>query len=544
MSDKNASGLWFDDRFWLAMSLFVGSGVYIAYLLTHTHPAYEGGLYLQFVEEIIQNGYVLPERIPHYLEGGIPFAYPPLVFYLIAIITDVTGVDPVALELYVPGAIAVVYLIPFYYLTKELVGSPGKAGIGTIFFAVTPSVLRWHISAGGIVRAVAVLFTLLGIYAGVKLFQTGDRRWLVPGTVLFSLTLLTHPVYTVFFGSSYLLLFAFHDRTLRGLLNGAIVATGGIVLTAPWWLQIATTHGLDIYLSASGTHTGLFGGVGRLASQFVYPIWDMDVVTPFYVIAFAGGLYALYQRRYFLPTWMVIASYIIGKQRFTFVAGAMLSAVLVVDLVVPALSSIISYLSISISDTHRKMVPIGVAVVLVLGAVGTGVAFAGSELTTTHQDSRTQPQTVDDDDLRAVDWIKNETQPNETFVVLSDAAEWVPYYSERTVILSPWGAEWTTTSGYYTEYELFRDIATCSNVDCLNVLFGLSDRQPDYVYVPRDVYTVHGDEYSPDPGLLHSMNASEKYSLRHKNPGVAVFELTDTDTSVSNGSNATSNRSQ
>lgn len=540
MKGRGTSKPRFDsDRFWLTAALFVGSVVCVAYFLTHTHPAYEGGLYLQFVEEILQNGYALPDRIPYYLEGGIPFAYPPLVFYLIAVTTDVTGVDPVALELYAPGVIAIVYLIPFYYLTKELLESPTKAGIATVFFAVTPPVLRWHISAGGIVRSVAVLFALLGVYAGLKLFRTGGVRWLLSGTVLFALTMLTHPVYAVFFGGSYLLLFVFYDRTWRGLRNGAIVATGGLVLAAPWWLQIVTTHGLDIYLSASGTHTGLFGGVNRLASQFVYPLWDMDIVTPFYVVAFAGGLYALFRRRYFLPAWMVLASYVIGKQRFTFVAGSMLSAVLVVEVIVPALAAL--DLSVPIPTDRRRIVPIGVAFVLVLGAIGTGVAFAGSELTTTHHDSPTQPQTVDDNDLRAAEWIKDNTEPDATFVVLSDAAEWVPYYSERTVILSPWGAEWTTTSGYYTEYALFRDLASCSDVTCLNVLLGLSDRHPDYVYVPRDVYTVHGDEHSPNPGLLHSMNASEKYSMQHKNSGVAVFELTDSQP-THNGSNATARR--
>lgn len=540
MTGGGKAGPRFDsDRFWLTAALFVGSAVYVAYLLSHTHPAYEGGLYLQFVEEILQNGYALPDRIPYYLEGGIPFAYPPLVFYLIAIITDVTSVDPVALELYAPGVITIVYLIPFYYLTKELLESSTKAGIATVFFAVTPPVLRWHISAGGIVRSVAVLFVLLGVYAGLKLFRTGGVRWLLSGAVLFALTVLTHPVYAVFFGGSYVLLFVFYDRTWRGLRNGAIVATGGLVLTAPWWLQIVTAHGLDIYLSASGTHTGLFGGVNRLASQFVYPLWDMDIVTPFYAVAFAGGLYALFRRRYFLPAWMVLASYVIGKQRFTFVAGSMLSAVLVVEVIVPAVSAL--DLSVPILSDRQKVVPIGLAFVFVLGAIGTGVAFAGSELTTVHHDSPTQPQTVDDDDLRAAEWIKDNTEPDATFVVLSDAAEWVPYYSERTVILSPWGAEWTTTSGYYTEYELFRDLAGCSDVTCLNVLFGLSDRHPDYVYVPRDVYTVHGDEHSPKTGLLHSMNTSDAYSMQHKNSGVAVFELTDAQP-THNGSNATARR--
>lgn len=513
------------DFLWLAVGLFVGAVVYVAYLQSHTHPAYEGGLYLQIAKEIVKNGYALPERIPYYLEGGVPFAYPPLVFYLIAAITDLTGVDPVALELYGPGVIMIVYLIPYYFIAKELLDSSTKAGLATVFFAVTPPVLRWHISAGGIVRSVAVLFTLCGVYAGLKLFRTGDRRWLVPGTVLFALTVLTHPVYTVFFGGSYLLLFWFYDRTQRGLLYGAVVAVGGIALTAPWWVQIANTHGLGIYLSASGTHTGLFGGINRIRSRFVYPLWDLDPVTPFYATAFAGGLYALARKRYFLPTWMVLSSYVIGKQRFTFVAGSLLSAVFIVELVIPALSKIDLDISIPVPTGRQRVVPAALVFVFVLGAVTTGVGFAGSDLRTTHDDSSTQPQTVDDADLRATKWIKTNTEPQKTFVVLSDAAEWVPYYTERTVILSPWGAEWTSTAGYYTEYALYKDLASCSDVTCLNVLFGTADRHPDYVYVSRGTYTVHGDEHSGRLQLINSMNGSEHYSMRYKNSGVAVFEL-------------------
>lgn len=517
----------FEDFLWLAIALGVGGVVYIAYLNTHAHPAYEGGLYLQIAEEIVQNGYALPKHIPHYLEGGIPFAYPPLMFYVIAVITDFTGVDPVSLELYAPGLVTIAYLIPYYFTAKELLGTSRKAGIASIFFAVTPPVLRWHISAGGIVRAPAVLFMLIGVYVGLKLFRTGERRWVLPGTVLFTLTLLTHPVYMAFFGGTYLLLFGFYDRTWSGLFNGAIVAIGGVVLTAPWWTQIATTYGLDIYLTASGTHTGLTGGFDRIVSRFVYPLWDMDIVTPFFVTAFAGGIYALLRRRYFLPAWMVLASYVIGKQRFTFVAGSMLSAMLVMEVIVPVLSTIDVNLEFGSSTKRRKAVSAVLAFVFVLGAVGTGVAFAGSELNTTHSGSSTQPQTVDNADLQAMSWIKNNTDSSADLVVLGDAAEWAPYYTERSVLVSPWGAEWTSTAGYYEEYELYRDLSSCSNVDCLRVLLGVAGRQPDYLYISRGVYTVHGEESSPHRDVINSMTASDRYKLQYKNRGVAVFKVSD-----------------
>lgn len=522
------------DYFWLAIALSVGGVVYIAYLNTHTHPAYEGGLYLQIAEEIIQSNYGFPKHIPYYHEGGIPFAYPPLMFYVIAFITDFTGIDPVSLELYIPGLVTIAYLIPYYFISKDLLGTSRKAGIASIFFAVTPLVLRWHISAGGIVRGVAMLFTLIGIYAGLKIFRTGSRWWLLPGTVLFTLTMLTHPVYTVFYGGTYLLLFAYYDQTPRGFVNGAIVAIGGVVLTVPWWFQIATTHGLDIYLTASGTHTGLTGGADRILSQFIYPLWDMNMVTPFYAAAFAGGIYATLRRRYFLPVWLVLASYVIGKDRFTFVAGSMLSAILVVEVIIPAVSTIDINLEFDPSTNRRKVIPAVLAFIFVLGAIGTGVAFAGSELNTAHTGSSTQPQTVDNRDLQAMEWIKSNTSSEADFVVLSDAAEWVPYYTERTVIVSPWGAEWTSTAGYYEEYELYRNLGTCSNIDCLEVLLGVSQRQPDYLYISNEVYTVHGDERTPRMEMIHSMTVSDQYELQYKNRGVVIFKLTDQPKDIQN----------
>ena len=48
---------------WLATAVGAASLVVAAYVLTHTHPAYEGGLFLEMVEAIRTGGWALPERI-------------------------------------------------------------------------------------------------------------------------------------------------------------------------------------------------------------------------------------------------------------------------------------------------------------------------------------------------------------------------------------------------------------------------------------------------------------------------------------------------
>ncbi|WP_233274825.1 hypothetical protein [Haladaptatus cibarius] len=165
-----------NDGFWLSIAVTVGVGVYLAYLALCPFPAHGAGLYLAIAEQISAHGYRLPETIPHYTAEGVPFAYPPLLFYVIAVLRDTFGIDPVSLTRYVPRFITVVYLIPYYYLGKEILESPSQAGTATVLLAVTPVVLKWHLAAGGIVRAAAFLLVLTGLYTGIRTFKRKNRR--------------------------------------------------------------------------------------------------------------------------------------------------------------------------------------------------------------------------------------------------------------------------------------------------------------------------------------------------------------------------------
>lgn len=115
--------------------------------------------------------------------------------------------------------------------------------------------------------------------------------------------ILSHPVYATFFGLSYLVLFAGLDRSTTGLIRGAVVAVGGIAVAAPWWLTVMARYGAEVFLGVNGTRSTVGGGVGRLAKQFGYPIAVMDPITPFYAVAFTGGIYAATRRRFLLLAW-------------------------------------------------------------------------------------------------------------------------------------------------------------------------------------------------------------------------------------------------
>ncbi|WP_227357601.1 ArnT family glycosyltransferase [Haladaptatus salinisoli] len=505
-----------NERAWLAIALGAGLLVYFAYLMTHPYPAYGAGLYLQIAQEISAHSYGLPERIPLYTNDGVPFGYPPLMYYVSAIIMETTGVGPITLSRLLPGFVTVLYLVPFYFLAREVLQSTPRAGFATLLLAVTPPVLQWHLSAGGIVRAPAFLFTLTGAYTGLKLFKTSERKWIIPSMVLFGLTILTHPVYTVFFGITYLVMFICFKPTPQGLVHGAIVAVGGILLASPWWLQIIATHGIDIFAAASGTHSGIGGGVSRLLDQFVYPL-AFDIPSIFYLGSFAGAVYLLAKRRVFLPLWLVSAAFMLGKVRFQFPAGAMMASVLVFEVFVPRIRAW------SRSNYSRSAPLIGVIILGILVS-SVGVSFAASGLNS-HHHSTSQPAFIDYNDKAAMDWVKENTASDADFVVLGDAAEWFPLMTDRAILVGPWGVEWEGHKPYNKHLSLYKRMSRCPEKTCLTEKMISNDVNPDYIYVPKGHYTVRGiDEYQK-PWMREQLVNSERYKIIYENEGAMIFRV-------------------
>jgi hypothetical protein len=513
-------GLGRDGRGWVVLGLVAGLLVAVSYLLTHPYPAYGAGLYLEIAQQIREHGYALPSTVPNYA-GGVPLAYPPLQFYVTALLLD-AGVSGLTISRVVPAVVTVLYLLPYYGIARHLLPTRRQAGIATVVLALAPPALQWHLSAGGVVRGSAFLITLCGIYAGCRLFLVGDRRWAAPGALLFGLTVLSHPVYAVYFGLSWLVLYASFDRTARGLAWGTAVAAGGVLLATPWLFTVVSRHGPEVIFGAAGSHSGLGGGVGRLLDQFVYPI-DPTPVTLLFVGTFAATIALLARRRYVLPAWLIVGAYVVGKERFQFVPGAMMIATVLVGLVVPRLSR-------ARPDLDRRRVTTAVVAVVLVTGGAVGTLYAASALDSAHHGSQSLPAFMDDDDREAMAWAAAETAPDASFVVLGDAAEWFPYYTKRPLLIGPWGVEWKSPQQYYAQLDHFKTVSTCDSAACVSDQLAAADVAPDYVYVPTDEYTVRGLEADDTAALRRSMAASDGFDRVYRNDGVAVFRVVDADT--------------
>jgi hypothetical protein len=509
---------WKRECLWLAPALLSGIVLFYVYSASHPYPSFGAGLYLHIAERISELGYALPETIPHYTNGGVPFAYPPLMFYAVAVIRDVTGVDPITISRFLPGLVSLAYLVPLYLLARDLLDSRPQAALTTLVAAVSPPILQWHISAGGIVRAPAFLFSLAGLYAGLRLYRDRDSRWLVPSLVLFTLTVLTHPVYTVFFALSYFLLFLQFDRTVWGLSRGAVVGFGGILLAAPWWTQVMAHHGVGVFTGAAGTHGGIGGGIPTLSGLANIPLQNLFFGSAVTLLPLLGVAYLLKERRFFLPVWFLAVTVVIGKTRFTMLVGSFITAVFLLEFVGARLSE-----RPSLGVGRRGVVTAALVLIATAGLAGGAMYTTGD--VDAHAGSPSLPQFIDHDDVEAMEWAERNTDPSATFVVQGDAAEWFPQQTERTMLVGPWGVEWKGHEPYNRQLNLFRDVSSCNSAQCMSQTLSEENVRPDYIYLPKGKFTVRGMEYQRTSKLAMSMHLSPKYRTVFENDGVIVFEV-------------------
>lgn len=496
------------DAPWLGAGLGAGLLVVGIYLATNPYSAYGAGLYVQIAKTIVSNSYLPPATVPGYTADGVPFAYPPLQFYLLAVLLDV-GADPVELARLLPSVGVLAALVPTYLFARDYTDSRPAGGAASVAVALNPQLLQWHISAGGVVRAFAFCYAMVAIYAGYHLFRDGDRRTAVLGLLAFAATVLTHPTYSLFVVVTYLLLWATTARTVEGLVHGAFVGGGGAVLASPWLVWAATIHGPEIFLAASGTHGGVGGGAIALLDEF----------STFTLIPLIGAAYLLVQRRdWFLASWAVAAELLFAQPRFAFTVGSVVAAAVGVDVAgrLDALSGSFA------GGADRKAV--AAAACLLLASVG-GSVYLSHEMTLERDPST--PEFLDDEAVDAMAWAAAETRPDATFVVLGDAAEWFPALTDRTIIVAPWGVEWRGPDPYERHLDAFETVSACHSVACVETQVVTVDGDPEYVYVPKGKYTVRGERAVSFGTLERSFQRSPRWERAFENEGVVIYRLTD-----------------
>jgi hypothetical protein len=246
------------------------------------------------------------------------------------------------------------------------------------------------------------------------------------------------------------------------------------------------------------------------------------------VLPLVAAVALLATDRRVVGVWTIVVWLLFAQPRFAYAAGSIAVVALVVELAKlreteQVVRSVYRGDGSGATVTRDRLdvdvsraVLAALVVVSVVGLSGLGYAFAGASDGTT-------PEFVDSADVAAMEWAATETPTNATFVVFGDAAEWFPVVADRTILVSPWGAEWRGPDTYQPHLDAFVSGSECENASCAEQAMAAVDARPDYVYLPRDGYTVRGDHQWADGSLRRSIGNSSRYERAFENDGVVIY---------------------
>ncbi|MBX0287800.1 hypothetical protein EGH22_15800 [Halomicroarcula sp. F28] len=541
---------WNRYRGFLLLALGLSALVQVAYLRTHEFPALLGGLFLEMAATVAESG-TLPTTIEGFTPEGVPFAYPPLGFYVMAVFLKL-GVDGVALLRFGAPVVLLGIVALVYHLTWVLTDRPETALVAGIITGTHVSLNVYLLGASGFIRGLGFLFMLVAMFGAYQYFATdGGRRALATATIGWGLVVLTHPVHAAAAGAGVAAAWLVWDRSPRGLATGAGIAVGGLVIASPWWLTVVSNHGADIFFAGAGSQGSFNNSLSDLG-ELVDWFWGTSYVLNWpAAFAVVGATSLVARGEWHTPAWLAAPIVLLvpphGRLGILVVAplgavGFMLALSLLTELDIdlpdrssgrrsslplPSRSSLPTLPSrVDLPDlSTRQVVAIAFFLVLVGPFVGQNMAAASG--TSTYSPL---PVYVDAEDRTAMDWIEDETAADAQVAVVGGASEWFPHLANRTSVIVKYGTEWSGQETFTRHESAQYELRNCWNASCVNAT--LVDHEfaseVDYVYVPYGGFMSGRGGASISPALHESLRSSEQFTEVYRNSGVGVYEYNRT----------------
>ena len=445
---------------WLTLAVVAGIAVRLVQVLRVDFPINDGGLFYIMVEALKENRLRLPDSV-EWAQYDLPFAYPPLGFYMTAVIGLITGLTTLDLLRILPLFGSIFVVIAFALLVRTLLNNRVGELVAVTVFAMIPLGYMWSISGGGITRGPAQGFSFLALRFLILHFRSPTSGRLFAATCCCALTVLFNPEVAQWLAFSCAIAALMYVRSKAGITSVACIGFGTLVLSAPWWLLVGTRDGFGLFLDTAGGETALS------AVRFLDP--DDFGQTPAYALSFAPVLllalgWSVYRRQ--LGLALLLAACLVTRN--TVFYGW------------PGLALVIGALSAAV-HTYAPVNPLRAsALTPAIVAIVAGVVLAFQPL-----------PMVPDSELDAMAWIRTNTADTATFLVfprpdwysLDPSGDWFAALTGRIGYGPPMGTEWI---GKFDEgARAYVRLSTCQDTFCVEQWAEDQRLEFDYFYVPR-----------------------------------------------------------
>ncbi|MCI0554174.1 MAG: glycosyltransferase family 39 protein [Anaerolineae bacterium] len=439
----------------------------------------DGGMFAVMVDNLRANNFVLP-AFSSYNDIGMPFAYPPLGFYVGALVVELFGIDSVQVVRWVPAFFASLAIPAFYLLAMRLLKDKYLASVATLFYAFIPRAFSWLIMGGGLTRSPGQFFMILALATLIRLYEEKRRTDIFLAGLFSSLAVLSHPAAAVHVFISAIWLWIMLSRKRSAFTHSIFVGVIVLTITMPWWLTVIRNHGIEVLLNAASTG----GKTSAVFNLLFFTFTDELYATVIAVLGLLGLTNRLIRRDYLLPLWLALPFIVAGRgaANLAVIPLAMLAAIGFVNVVLMALQPSPA------DEAGVSAVERGVISGLLLYIVFSTSQFGG----------QLSSATLYPPDRTAMEWVRQETPSESRFLVLTGTTavacdsvlEWFPALSGRRSVYTVQGTEWTKGAGFNDYVSSTYAVQKCysdGDMACLDAEISRSDY--DYIYASKVLRT-------------------------------------------------------
>jgi len=501
------------------LALFLGAFVRFSPTLLAGFPLNDGGMFAVMVDDLKTSHYVLPV-FTTYNHLNIPYAYPPLGFYLGRIAADLFGWSAVDALRWLPAFFASLSMPAFYLLALRLLKNKYYAAVSTFFFALMPRALSWLVMGGGLTRSPGQFFMLLTLAVVIRLYEENRRSDVLLAGIFGGLAVLSHPEAAIHTFVSAIFLWLMLSRKKASFLNSIFVGIIVLIVTAPWWATVISYHGIGPLLNGAQT--------GQKALAVLHLLFFVFTEEPYATVIAVLGLIGiasrLLRREYLLPLWMAIPFFVEGRSAAgpAAIPLAMLAAIGLVDVVLAALQAWAGREQPEEVPASERNIFVYLLVYLVFSTYQFGFELSNAKL---------YPP-----DREAMSWVRENTPAEARFLVLTGTTsvscdsvlEWFPALTGRQSIYTVQGTEWTQGQDFNEYVRSTYPVQQClssGDVPCLDAAIDRSEY--DYVYISK-LLRVNNCSPLDLPGrfplFLESLRAEQGFNAIYETEDAVVFE--------------------
>jgi hypothetical protein len=527
-------------RFGVAVALCVLGGAFVRafHVLSFDFPLNDGGLFFSMTRDLQEAGYRLP-AVTSYNGGDIPFAYPPLGFYVAGLVDHLTPLGLLDVFRFLPWLVTSLTVPAFYLLARSMLGSKPAVLASVFAFALIPRGYIWLLMGGGVTRSLGFLFAIVALYWVLQVYKQRNRRAVLWASLFCGLTVLSHLETAWFLAVSSALFFLAFGRTRDAVVGSMLIAGGTVAVSAPWWGSVLMEHGTAPFFAAAGTGGTIFSGGDATRGAYLGLLRFVSTSEPLFpflgTLALFGGLVSIVTRRYFLAVWwaVIVLLEVRGFPTYTTVPVAMLAGIGITEVLLPLLERRSARDERGQNDRWGVLVrrlpslslPLFILAALLLYTSSAALLRArvlGAE--------GTVMQALSGEDRAALAWAARAVEEGSSFLVVPDTpiweasrlVEWFPALTGHVSISTVQGSEWIDDDGFRRAQAVHHDAFRCGTrtAACLEELLLAHDVEFSHVYIRQ----IEADPCCST--LVRSLRDDPGYRLLYSGRGAIVFSRT------------------